>query len=163
MKIFNLYGGLILLLLLPALTAFAKEDDHTVQTIIHLLDYISGDYPAAVQKHAIQNQEEYREMLEFSATVTRMCGELATEKHIQKASFLDSAKRLNRIIKKRYSPESISLLSKSIKDLVIKATGYEVSPAYWPESVCRPGSLYPKMFFLPWQLGSGKRTSCPVT
>ncbi len=133
MKIFNLYGGLILLLLLPALTAFAKEDDHTVQTIIHLLDYISGDYPAAVQKHAIQNQEEYREMLEFSATVTRMCGELATEKHIQKASFLDSAKRLNRIIKKRYSPESISLLSKSIKDLVIKATGYEVSPASWPD------------------------------
>ena len=133
MKIFKLYGGLILLLLLPASTAFAKEDDHTVQTIIHLLDYISGDYPAAVQKHTIKSREEYSEMLEFSVAVTRMCGELATEKHIQKASFLDSAKRLNRMIKERYSPESISRLSKSIKESVIKATGYEVSPAYWPD------------------------------
>jgi len=133
MKIFKLYAGLILFLSLSALTAFAKEDDHTIQSIIHLLDYISGDYPAAVQKHTIQNREEYSEMIEFSTALTRMCGELATEKHLQKASFLDSAKRLNRMIKERYSPDAISGLSKSIKELVIKATGYAISPASWPD------------------------------
>ncbi len=133
MKTFQLSVSFILLLLLPASRVIAKEDDHTVQTIIHLLDYISGDYPAAVQNHTIKNREEYSEMLEFSASVARMCGDLARENHIQSGFFSDNAKRLNGIIKEKGSPESVRLLSKSIKEALIRATGYKVSPASWPD------------------------------
>lgn len=133
MKIFQLSVSFILLLLLPASRVVAKEDDHTVQTIIHLLDYISGDYPAAVQNHRIKSREEYSEMLEFSAAVTRMCGEVAREKHIQNGFFPDSAIKLNRIIKAKGSPGSVSLLSKSIKEALINATGYKIGPASWPD------------------------------
>lgn len=133
MKTFKLGVSFILLLLLPAYRLVAKGDDHTVQTIIHLLDYISGDYPAAVQNHNIKSREEYSEMLEFSAAVTRMCGELAREKHIQSSFFPDSAKQLYRMIKAKSSPGQVSQLSKSIKEALIEATGYKVSPASWPD------------------------------
>ncbi|HTI59010.1 FTR1 family protein [Mucilaginibacter sp.] len=134
MKIFQLsVSFVLLLLLLPAPPAIAKEDDHTVQTIIHLLDYISGDYPAAVQNHRIKSREEYSEMLEFSTAVTRMCGELTGEKHIQSELFLNSAKRLNRMIREKNSPGSVGILARSVKEAVIKATGYKVSPESWPD------------------------------
>src|SRR5680860_1611069 len=44
----------------------AQNDDKTVQTIIHLLDYTARDYPAAIQNGKIINQNEYTEMMEFS-------------------------------------------------------------------------------------------------
>jgi len=133
MKTFLLRVSFILPFLLPVSQVTAKDNNPTVQTIIHLLDYISADYPTAVQKRTVQNKEEYSEMMEFSATVTTMCGELAGEKHIQRPSFLDSAKRLNQMIKDKGSSRSVSLLSKSIKELIIKATGYQVSPPSWPD------------------------------
>ena len=117
MKIFQLSVSFILLFLLPAPPVIAKEDDHTVQTVIHLLDYISGDYPAAVQNHRIKSREEYSEMLEFSAAVTRMCGELTGEKHIQSELFLNGAKRLNRMIREKSSPGSVGNPTRATTEL----------------------------------------------
>ena len=42
---------------------------HTAQTILHMLDYVAVDYPEAVADGRVRNEDEYKEMLEFTAQV----------------------------------------------------------------------------------------------
>jgi high-affinity iron transporter len=133
MKKIQICASLILFTSLSPYIARASDTGHTVQSIIHLLDYISADYPSAVRKHIIQNQQEYKEMLEFSATVTGMCAELARDQHLRNPPFVDSAFRLNKMINEKCPAGSIRSISGFIKSAVIKETRYKASPASWPD------------------------------
>ena len=45
---------------------YASENDNQIQNAIHLLDYLSKDYPMAIQNGKIINETEYKEMMEFT-------------------------------------------------------------------------------------------------
>ena len=54
-----------------ALTAFiVRGQVEQAATILHMLDYVAVDYPEAVDAGAVKNEDEFKEMLEFTARVT---------------------------------------------------------------------------------------------
>jgi len=60
----RLLGALALFLaLVPA--AFAQDSEEQAQTVIHMLDYVSVDYPGAVQDGKVADEAEYQEQREF--------------------------------------------------------------------------------------------------
>jgi high-affinity iron transporter len=133
MKPQKFFLGWVLVLLLPYNLLKAEGHDKNVQTIIHLLDYISSDYPTAVNHHQVQNIAEYREMTEFGVTVQRLCVKVIKEDHFKINALMDSVSLLNRMIAKKYPAESISSVSRSIKKTLITMTGYVISPGAWPD------------------------------
>lgn len=62
--------SVIQIVVLTILMTLAGPVSSTVQgdprQLAQLIEYISVDYPEAVQRHTAVNQDEYREMLEFS-------------------------------------------------------------------------------------------------
>lgn len=52
--------------------ALAAAPDEKAQTVVHMLDYISGDYPNFVRDGQVLNQSEYAEQLEFAAQATAL-------------------------------------------------------------------------------------------
>ncbi|MFB9843821.1 FTR1 family protein [Mucilaginibacter ginsenosidivorans] len=133
MKPQQFFLGWVLFLLLPCTSLKAAGSDKDVQTIIHLLDYISSDYPTAVNHHQVQNMAEYREMTEFGITVQSLCAKVIQTGHFKANALLDSVSVLNRMIAKKYPSESISSISRSIKRKLIDMTGYVISPGAWPD------------------------------
>jgi high-affinity iron transporter len=59
-----------------ALPSPASAQTTPMQTAWRLLDYIAVDYPEAIQNGQVVNQTEFAEMLEFSATPSKLIGEL---------------------------------------------------------------------------------------
>ncbi|MEO6849104.1 MAG: cytochrome c, partial [Mucilaginibacter sp.] len=133
MKLQQLFLAWVLLLLLPCNLLKAESGDKNVQTIIHLLDYISSDYPTAVNHHQVQNMAEYREMTEFGVTVQSLCSKVIKEKHLKVNILMDSVFLLNRMIAEKYPPESISSVSRYIKKTLINITAYVITPGTWPD------------------------------
>ena len=133
MKPQQFFLGWILVLLLPCTLLKAEGSDKNVQTIIHLLDYISSDYPTSVNHHQVQNMAEYREMTEFGITVQSLCSKVIQKGHFKANALLDSVSLLNHMIAKKYPSESISSISRSIKRTLIDMTGYVISPGAWPD------------------------------
>ncbi len=54
--------------------ALAAAPDEKAQTVVHMLDYISVDYPNFVRDGQVLNQSEYAEQLEFAAQATALFG-----------------------------------------------------------------------------------------
>lgn len=46
-------------------TAQAQSTEEKAQTVIHMLDYVSVDYPEAVRDGKVADESEYREQREF--------------------------------------------------------------------------------------------------
>lgn len=66
-RLIRIYALLICLLLLP-LSGLAQNTAATgAQTVVHMLDYIGIDYPGAVQDGKVKNEDEFKEMVEFTA------------------------------------------------------------------------------------------------
>lgn len=109
----------------------AGNQDKNVQTIIHLLDYIARDYPAAVQQGAIINAGEYAEMKEFSQTTYRMAKQQPSIRN--EKELLSGFQQLKDRTEEKSSAEIIAALAKNIKSEVINLTNYQVSPTQWPD------------------------------
>ena len=65
--------------------------------IIHLLDYISRDYAAAVENGKVINATEYQEMLEFGNTVHELVLPLAGKFQLGMENFLSRSGSLKRL------------------------------------------------------------------
>lgn len=65
----------VLFAALTALSLYAQAADNTTQTIVHMLDYVSVDYPEFVKDGKVLDESEYKEQLEFA---TQAGGLLAT-------------------------------------------------------------------------------------
>src|SRR5699024_9898553 len=65
----------ITLILSPLSTSYAQDDDTMAETVVHLLSYVSMDYPGAVQDGKIIDEQEYSEQQEFSAQAYKLTEE----------------------------------------------------------------------------------------
>src|SRR5262245_52398160 len=59
-----------LALLAASAVGAADAPPETGQTIVHTLDYVAVDYGGAVENGKVKSEDEYKEMVEFTARVS---------------------------------------------------------------------------------------------
>jgi high-affinity iron transporter len=118
--------ALALLLCLP-LGAFAQE----AQTILHLLDYIGVDYPEAIEAGKVKNADEYQEMLEFTAQVTRRIG-LLPDNPLKKNLLLEAI-GLEQLVKQKAEPPAVAAASSKLRRTIVEAYQLRLAPRAAPD------------------------------
>tara|TARA_R110000868_G_scaffold153120_4_gene378472 strand:+ start:123 stop:2072 length:1950 start_codon:yes stop_codon:yes gene_type:complete len=115
-----------------SLQVSAKEKDHAIQSVIHLLDYLSKDYPMAVRDGEILDKAEYAEMQEFSVKIFNLAKAINLPSESGQ-SILSDLNDLKTLVQDKASSKKIKDLAEKTKWAIIKSTGYEVAPLNWPD------------------------------
>ena len=116
---------LLLACALPA-RAFASPE-----TVVHLLDYISVDYPEFVKEGKVLDEPEYKEQQEFSRQAIELLR--ASAGTAERGRLLDDAARLARRIDAKAPGEEIAALASALRWQVIEAYGLVVAPRQAPK------------------------------
>lgn len=103
----------------------------TAQAVIHMLDYVSVDYPEAVQDGKVLNEVEYQEQLEFSVQVKEQLGKLPV--NAGKEALLRQADLLWSKIDARAAATEVSALANELRGSVISTYRIAVSPGKAPD------------------------------
>jgi high-affinity iron transporter len=104
-----------------------NNNKKNTQTIIYLLDHISKDYSANINEGIVLNKSEYTEMQEFSKIVYNLTDKLTISAK-EKALILSHISDLQKLIQNKEPFLKIDSKIKSIKDRIVKATGYKIPP-----------------------------------
>ncbi|MGH7889708.1 MAG: c-type cytochrome, partial [Thermodesulfobacteriota bacterium] len=99
--------------------------------MLSLVDYIGGDYTNAVKGGRIINEEEYKEMQEFSSEALSLFGELKSSGG-DKAGIEADLVELKRKIEDKSSVEDIESISKELKKALISAYSLATYPKNHP-------------------------------
>ena len=131
---------LYIFIFFSSLQVSAKEKDSNIQSVIHLLDYLSKDYPTAVRDGEILDKAEYAEMQEFSAKIFNLTQKIKLPSESGRSIFSDLSD-LKILVRDKASSKKIKDIAEKAKWAIIKATGYEVAPLNWPDNT-KGQSLY---------------------
>lgn len=124
---------------LLCLASPASAQTAPAQTIWRLLDYIAVDYPEAVENGEIVNRTEYQEMQEFSATASKLIGELPPSP--AKAGLARDAASLERLIAAKAAATTIATAARGLAAALIKAYPVPLAPTLAPDHA-RGKALY---------------------
>lgn len=124
---------LVLLLFVPL--ASAQE----AQTILHLLDYIGVDYPEAVEGGKVKNEDEYKEMLEFTAQVAAQVR--ALPENPQKGELTNRAVALGGLVQGKAEAPRIAEAAAKLRSAIVSAYDLRLAPRAVPD-VSRGKILY---------------------
>lgn len=113
-------------------SSLQKENEH-IRTVIHLLGYIGGDYPGAVKNGEIVSQAEYAEMTEFSKVTLSTAEQAFSRQGPGQAAIIQAIRKLQDAVREKKDGRLVAALSNKIKQQVIEATGFRVSPSRWPD------------------------------
>jgi high-affinity iron transporter len=134
--------GLLLALAISALSApavAAAAPASEVQTSWRLLDYVAVDYREAVADGRVVNDLEYREMLEFSASVeTRLA---ALPENPAKARLIAEAGALKKAIVAKAAPTAIAAQARKLAADLLAAYPVPLAPTGTPDPA-RGAKLY---------------------
>lgn len=128
----------LLLVALLAVSCSARADT-TAQTIVHMLDYMSVDYPEFVKDGKVLDEAEYKEQQEFSGQVIVLLGKLPEVP--QRAELLKQAETLKARIDAKAPGAEVSKLASSLRWRVIEAYKLTVAPKSIPD-LKRGAALY---------------------
>ncbi|MGH8727719.1 MAG: cytochrome c/FTR1 family iron permease [Burkholderiales bacterium] len=120
----------VLLFLAPALAA-AQSVETRAQTIVHLLDYVSVDYPEFVKDGKVLDEAEYLEQSEFAAQVIESLQSLPDVP--AKQELLAKAQTLKAKIAKKVAGTEVSNLANELRWNVIRAYDIAVVPKTAPD------------------------------
>ncbi len=127
---------LLFLFTLPSYSSTPPE----AKRILSLVDYIGGDYRNAVSGGQIINDDEYKEMLEFSSEVSELFSKMEKETG-DSASLGPDLEKLSGLIDDKAEPAEVEALSASIKTKII--TAYNIVPhPPAPPSIANGETLY---------------------
>lgn len=129
--------ALLVLPLLFAPPAFAQE----AQTILHLLDYIGVDYPEAVEDGKIKNEDEYKEMLEFTAQVAAQVKGLPD--NLRKQALVADAAALAKLVQEKAPAAGIADAAGKLRWAIVGAYNLRLAPRV-PPDLARGKALYAK-------------------
>lgn len=122
---------LVLLAMLATSAAYAVTDEEKAQTAVHMLDYVSVDYPEFVQNGEVLNPEEYAEQLEFATHSGNLIKELpATPEQEQ---LLQQAATLREQILAKADASEVSAGANQLRLAVIQAYKLTVAPKDTPD------------------------------
>jgi high-affinity iron transporter len=83
------------------------------QTILHMLDYVAGDYPETVKDGQIVDDSEYKEQIDFITQAVTMLGELPVR--ADQAALVVQARRLLALIEAKGSAKDVARLAGEIR------------------------------------------------
>lgn len=118
----------------PAYAATAQS-----QTIWRLLDYIAVDYPGAVAGGRVVSEAEYREMVEFSASVRDRLRQLPPLQ--ARAALLADAVSLEKAVRAKSEPTLIAESARSLGRRLLAAYPVPLAPTKIPD-LGRGAKLY---------------------
>lgn len=127
-RISTISSLVLLLLFLVTATSFASS---TEKRMLSLVDYIGGDYQNAVKDGEIINNDEYNEMLEFSAE-TKEIFETLKSSDGDKAKIASDINELSALILSKSSVIEVEEVSKNIKEKLISSYGIIPHPQAKP-------------------------------
>lgn len=131
---------ILLLLALVALALPARGDtDEQARTIVHMLDYVSVDYPEFVQNGHVLDSAEYAEQREFAQQVQAILGQLPQLEGTP--VLLAMAGKLIERIDERADATEVSALARALRGEVIAVYEVAVAPRNAPD-MKRSAALY---------------------
>lgn len=119
------------LLVAAAVCGPARAQGEGAQTVLHLLDYVGVDYPAAVENGRVKNADEFKEMVEFSAEATALLGKLP--ENPRRAALVAGAEKLARMVRNKSAAAEIAAAAGKLRWAVIGAYNVAVAPKSAPE------------------------------
>lgn len=122
-------------LLLAIALAFASQaqvlEPSQGQMVLHLLDYISVEYPRFVKAGKVINAAEYAEQVEFSAQVADSVRSFPA--HPEKDALVASAAMVARLIADKGDSAKISQGARDLQRSLIKAYRIQIAPVRAPD------------------------------
>ena len=139
-----MYGWLLALLLslglpLPAIAQQAVTPDRGPQTIVHLLDYVSAEYPQFVQAGKVVNPGEYAEQVEFAGQIRDMVNALPA--HSKREAFARQAEQLVALIRAKADGAQVAALARELQQGLITTYRIPVAPKQAPD-ISTAAALY---------------------
>ncbi len=129
-----------MLLWLCSLQAFAAVSaEEKAQTVVHMLDYISVDYPEFVQDGKVLNQDEFAEQLEFSSQSIALLKELP--KMTEQDALLKHGEALKAAIERKADGAEVSEKANGLRADVIRVYQVAVAPKMTPD-LAKAATLY---------------------
>lgn len=124
---------LLLILASPSATIAAETatQDRGPQVILHLLDYVSVEYPQFVQAGKVVNQAEYAEQLEFAGQIETMVRALPPNE--KRDAYAQRAADLLKLIRDKQDGAQISKLARDLQRELIAAYDIPVAPKQAPD------------------------------
>lgn len=113
--------------------SYAQDNETLAETVVHLLSYVSMDYPGAVKDGEVINAPEYNEQVEFSEQAYKLINEGTFLKENKKKEVLSQVQELMDRIDQKDAADKISQLATKINDEIIKTTGIQTAPKTWPD------------------------------
>ena len=108
----------------------SQRDMKNMETAVHLLGYISRDYPNGVKNGEIVDKQEFDEMVEFSDLILKFISE---SDYIQNnhQQLKNNTSDLIQLIHQKSSESDVAELSNNIKDEIIQIAGLKTTPEKW--------------------------------
>ena len=106
---------------------------------LHLLDYIAGDYPNAVESGRVKSDDEYREMTEFTGEAAKLVKALPD--NAAKAALAADADKLVALVASKADAKEVAHAASSIQAAMIRAYKIAVAPRHTPD-VARGAALF---------------------
>jgi high-affinity iron transporter len=120
---------LLALLIAASLPVFA--DDHAPQTVVHILDYVGGDYAGAVDAGRVKSADEYKEMVEFTTQVVEQIKALP---HGSQTSELNAqAHELQQLVANKADAAVVARTAGKLRWAIIGAYKLAVTPERTPD------------------------------
>ena len=105
--------------------------DDNAQTIVHMLDYISVDYPEFVKDGKVLDETEFKEQLEFAAQAAVLLAKLNAIP--EQAALLAHAEQLKKRITSRAEGKEVSASASALRWKIIEAYNLSVAPRATPD------------------------------
>ncbi|HTS51744.1 MAG TPA: cytochrome c, partial [Burkholderiales bacterium] len=124
----------LLLLVLPIDASLAEQTgarDRGAQTIVHLLDYVSAEYPQFVQAGNVIDQREYAEQVEFAHQIKDEIEALPDAP--KREAYVRQAGQLLALIQTKGDGARVAVLARELQRGLITAYNVPVSPRHAPD------------------------------
>ncbi len=115
----------------PGVAVPADAPGSTAETILHVLDYVSVDYPEAVKDGAIADQGEYDEQLEFVARARALVDRLP--ERAERAGLAAQADALLALVRGRAAGPDVAGSAQRLRRAVIAVYDVPVAPRRAPD------------------------------
>lgn len=126
-------------LLFLVVAALPVRADDGGQAILHLLDYVAGEYPQWVKGGVVLNESEYAEQVEFSENAKGLIAKLGANP--ERDQLVAAAEALAAAVRDKQDGTQVAGLANRLKMSLIGAYKLEVTPRKLPDLSMAP-ALY---------------------
>src|SRR6218665_4214397 len=99
--------------------------------VVHLLNYLGGDYSGAVLGGKVLSESEYTEMKNFSENIVNATVELPLEK-VKKDSLIILVSQIQTLINEKANENDVENACDFAKKFLLKTSGLKTAPSAYP-------------------------------